>query len=114
MCKSNISTLFINVLALFSEIYILRYNIIFSRNHQMKVVLVVLFVSTALVAVHGRSTGAPVDACDSLTPGHGGSSMLNSPFEINMDQFEDPLASGEYFYTPGETYTRECLSHMYT
>ena len=80
----------------------------------MKAVLVVLFVSVSLVAVHGRSTGAPADACDSLTPGHGGSSMSNSPFQINMDQFEDPLSSGEYFYTPGQTYTRESLLYMHT
>jgi hypothetical protein len=72
---------------------------------RMRAVLVVLFVSVTLVTVHGRPNGAPADACDSLTPGHGDSSQENSSFQINMDQFENPFASGEYFYTPGRTYT---------
>ena len=79
----------------------------------MKAVEVVLFVSMTLAAVHGRPNGAPAGACDNLTPGHGGTPMSNPPFEINMDQFEDSPGSGQYFYIPGETYTRESLLHVH-
>ena len=77
---------------------------------KMKAILMVLVLSATLVALQGRPDGAPLAACDNLTLGHGVAPQTSeSPFTINMTQFEDPSDSSQYWYTPGMIYTRKSL-----
>lgn len=68
--------------------------------------LVVFLLSVVVGRVTANSAGPPASACSTLTPGHPGSSQSSTvPYVINMDQFSD--GNGQYWYTPGQTYTRE-------
>ena len=72
----------------------------------MKVVLLLLVLLTAsLVAVNALPGGAPLGACESLTPGHGSNPQQGpSPFSIDMSPFGN---ESHYYYIPGYQYTRK-------
>ena len=69
-------------------------------------------LSMLVTAVYGMPLGAPLDACDTLTPSHGTPTPVNttSPFSIDLSPFSvdgSPLMG--YWYMPGQTYTRKSL-----
>ena len=72
----------------------------------MAAALIVLLLSSALVAVQALPTGAPAEACDSLSPSpsaHGAQPQSTaSPYGIDLSPFN---VEGQYLYTPGRTYT---------
>ena len=77
----------------------------------MKLVLclaLLVSISSLTVLVEGLSTGAPVAACDTLSPnpiGHeAGPQGSAVPYSIDISAF---LENGTYSYYPGRTYTRE-------
>ena len=76
------------------------------RTSDMAVALIVLLLSSALVAVQALPTGAPAEACDSLSPSpsaHGAQPQSTaSPYGIDLSPF---IVEDQYLYTPGRTYT---------
>ena len=69
------------------------------------VLVVVMLLSTA-ACVHAMSSGAPADACPTLTQEHGSNTPRpndNNPYSIDLSMFDD--GSGTYVYQPGQTYT---------
>lgn len=80
----------------------------------MKLILLSVAVLVALLGpqgVHSRSGGAPVEACDTVTPApsaHGAPQTSEVPYFVYLD----PLCNNGYLmYTPGETYTRKLCVH---
>lgn len=75
-------------------------------------VLVFLLLSTA-GEVWALPTGAPIQACDDITPqpGHSGVSQDIStiPFTLDITQLFNPERDA-YIYLPGERYTRELIT----
>jgi len=66
--------------------------------------LVAFLLSVVVGGANALRTGAPAEACDTLTPQHTGSPQSSTvPYVINMDQFSD--GDGGFWYTPGQTYT---------
>ena len=60
-----------------------------------------LTLTVAVTAVMGYSTGAPSDACSSITPGHSSSTATGPvPFSVN-------ISSLDCGYSPGQTYTSD-------
>ena len=64
-----------------------------------------------LLAVQGYPSGAPAEACSSLTPMHGDHAPQTSdiPFMIDISNFESS-EEGCYYYQPGETYNSKLLT----
>ena len=60
--------------------------------------------------VNSYSTGAPAQACSSLTPNHGVGAQPSSslPYMIDIEVFRDPVG-GELVYTPGVTYNSKLV-----
>ena len=80
----------------------------------MKTVLpLVVTVLASLCArrVLSLPTGAPVAACDTLTPnpiGHRGLTQNSTvPYAIDLDPFRTQADNESLQYTPGKTYTRK-------
>ena len=75
----------------------------------MQVTLALLIVIASIYAVDAFSGGAPVQACDTLSPNpanHGADPQDSDvPYSIDLSVFDD--GTGSYFYTPGNTYTCE-------
>ena len=66
-----------------------------------------LLSAVTVTKVMGLSTGAPMGACSTITPGHGGRSAdLPVPFHVNISS----LDSG---YIPGQTYTSMLLVYKF-
>ena len=62
---------------------------------------VMLTLSLSINAVLGFPTGAPIDACYSITPNHGvPSSSEPLPYTVSISNIGD-------YYMPGRTYTSE-------
>ena len=58
-----------------------------------------LLSAVTITKVMGFSSGAPQDACSTITPGHGGSSANPPvPFLVNISSLDGG-------YIPGQTYT---------
>ena len=73
----------------------------------MKFLLSVVALLISLCGVYSLPSGAPVAACDNLTPSpsaHGSPQTSAVPYYV----FVDPLCyNGSLTYTPGQTYTRK-------
>lgn len=66
---------------------------------------ILLLVSTLATPILCFPSGAPVDACEDLTPNHGVASQTSpNPYLLDLEQFRDP-EDGTYYYIPGVTYT---------
>ena len=64
-----------------------------------------LLSAVMVTKVMGNSSGAPLAACSTITPGHGGRSAdLPVPFLVNISS----LDTG---YTPGQTYTSTLMMY---
>ena len=82
------------------------------------VILIVLLALLYAQGVESFPTGAPLAACDDLTPrqqsessGHVGPSQATLlPYIIDISLFND---SGTYQYTPGQTYNCKDLLSLY-
>ena len=79
------------------------------KYYPLTAVLLIL----AAPAVQSRSTGAPAEACFTLTPQHTGTTAQTSqsPYELDVDMFEDvrpDQADPTYSYSPSTTYNCEC------
>ena len=59
-----------------------------------------LLLGVAVTAVMGRSTGAPTEACSTITPNHSPNTASGDPvpYTVNISS----LSGG---YMPGQTYT---------
>ena len=72
--------------------------------------LTINIVAISLVLPVGfcHRSGAPIEACSSLTPNHGVSEQAPStlPYVINVNVFKDPN-NGQLLYTPGFSYNCE-------
>ena len=72
-----------------------------------KLVLLLFIAATVYVStVSGRSSGAPAQACNDLSPSqgaHGAPQTTTVPYEIDMSVFRDDN-SGQLLYTPATTY----------
>ena len=83
----------------------------------MNTAVVTLSLFLTLVAtplsVHGFSTGAPADACTTLTQQHGSNSPQTStvPYTIDLSVFDD--GAGGFVYVPGMSYQREENHNLY-
>ena len=77
------------------------------ERDKMKYILrIVVLVSTLATPTLCFSSGAPVDACETLMPNHTTTSQPEStnPYELDLSQFIDPEDNTVY-YVPGVTYT---------
>ena len=77
---------------------------------QTNLVVFVVAVSFYAGAVDAYPDGAPEQTCDHLTPSptkHRATPLdpSTNPYYVDLNPFDD--GNGTYFYTPGETYTRE-------
>ena len=69
---------------------------------------IVLLLCSVVVPLNALSAGAPLQACQSLTPAHGADIRPNpGPTMLNLASFMD--ASGTLTYIPGETYEGESV-----
>jgi len=69
------------------------------------VAVVLLLVSTA-VPVISFPTGAPLEACSTVTPNHPATAQNSTnPYSIDLSVFDD--GSGGFRYLPGRTYQCE-------
>ena len=78
-----------------------------------------IIIAALVTAGYARPSGAPLGACESLTPSHNTDSQTNmSPFTVDLSPFlvhEDGSGSGSepsygYYYRPGYTYRRKFLN----
>ena len=66
--------------------------------------LCILYVMLFETSVYSLPSGAPSQACSSLTPNHGGSSQSSPlPYTLNMSTFNF-YNDGNSYYEPGNTY----------
>ena len=62
---------------------------------------IVLLLTVSVTAVVGRRTGAPIAACTTITPSHGGSTATGAvPYSVNISSLDGG-------YMPGQNYTSE-------
>ena len=67
--------------------------------------MLLVLVFAGLVCTY--PSGAPSEACSSLTPGHGGSPQSSpSPYTLDLSIF-DLYNDGNSYYEPGNTY--QCM-----
>jgi hypothetical protein len=80
--------------------------------------VLLLFIAVHVSRVAGRSTGAPAQACSSLSPSqnaHGGLPQTSTvPYEIDVSVFRDAITD-QLLYTPATTYQskNKNLVHLY-
>ena len=74
--------------------------------------LAVLLLLLCGGSAHAYSSGAPSQACSTLTPGHGGLSQSSpSPYNLDLSIF-NLYSDGNYYYIPGQTYQcKQCQEH---
>ena len=70
-------------------------------------VAVVLMLAFCVGPALSRSTGAPQEACNTVTPNHPPATPQNTsnPYRIGLSAFDD--GSGSLTYLPGRTYQCE-------
>ena len=78
----------------------------------MKIVVLYLLTAAA-VQVYARSNGAPLQACDTITPlGHtnpSNTASSSNPFSLYLNAFACPTGTVGYCYYPGATYQCKCV-----
>ena len=68
----------------------------------------IVLLLCSIVPLDALSAGAPLQACQSLTPGHGAAIRPNpGPTVLNLSSFMD--ANETLTYVPGETYEGESV-----
>ena len=73
-----------------------------SSNNMRKLAVLLLWLFGGWAQAY--PTGAPSEACTSLTPDHGGTPQSTSPlYTLDLSIF-DLYNDGYYYYEPGETY----------
>lgn len=79
-----------------------------AHNIMRRIFIIVLgLIFGGSVHVYTFPTGAPSAACDSLTPGHGGTPQSSpSPYTFNLSVF-DLYSDGNFYYEPGNIY--QCM-----
>ncbi len=76
-----------------------------------------LLLSVSLLALVnftvGLSSGAPAEACDTLTPSHGVPSQLPSTniYTLSLMNFSQAV-SGDFLYNPGASYTGRIIARL--
>ena len=75
--------------------------------------LVVLYLLTAAaVQVYAWPSGAPSEACDTITPRHtnpSNTASSSNPFSLYLNAFACPTGTAGYCYYPGATYQCKCV-----
>ena len=76
-------------------------------------VTVLLLLVSTVVPVISFPTGAPLEACSTVTPNHPATAQTSTnPYSIDLSVFDD--GSGGFTYLPGRTYQCEFSTHMHT
>ena len=78
--------------------------------------VLLLFTAFHVSTVSGRSSGAPAEACNTLSPDpmspHGGRPQtITVPYEINMSVFHD-ATTGQMLYTPAISYQSKKIARL--
>ena len=78
----------------------------------MKIVVLYLLTAAAL-QVYAWPSGAPSQACDSITPvGHvnpRNAASSPNPYSLYLNAFACPNGTAGYCYNPGATYQCKCV-----
>ena len=83
----------------------------------LQVLASLILLAIAIHTVSGRSGGAPLQACVSLTPQHSGNAAQTSqsPHVVDLSDFnvtvDDDTGDVTIYYEPDTMYASECVLH---